>query len=108
MMASGGNMSSFDEDATSVPESTLRVPDVKVKEEYVEIHVITEQETISARSTIIIDISQIGLFDQRSIYTNNVNPLSAETVFIHQNLAYVDVRFLRIKTILALKKIKYF
>ena len=51
-------MSSFDEDATSFPESTLRVPDVKVKEEDVAIHVITEQETISARSTIIIDISQ--------------------------------------------------
>ena len=35
-----------------------------------------------------------------------LNPFSAGTVFIHQNLTSVDVRFWRIKTVHALKELK--
>ena len=46
-----------------------------------------------------------AILQSQSLY---FNPFSAGTVFKRQILTYVDVRFWRIKTVPALKKLKYF
>ena len=47
------------------------------------------------------------LVETKSTNSKSMHPFSAGTAFIRQNLMYVDFRFWRIKTVPALKELKY-